>query len=101
MKWYPYIACFFAGLFLANFVPHYIHGVSGDAFPSPFASPPGKGLSSPLVNVLWALGNLAAGYVLARLGKLAKADIWGLLVFFAGVAFISIQLSFAFAGKMH
>jgi hypothetical protein len=101
MKWYHYIACFFAGLFLANFVPHYIHGVSGDAFPSPFAHPPGKGLSSPLVNVLWALGNLAVGYILARAGRLTKANIWGLLVFFAGVALISIQLSFAFAGKMH
>ena len=29
MKWYHYVAVFFAGAFLANVVPHFIHGVSG------------------------------------------------------------------------
>ena len=51
MNWYDYIACFFAGMFLANVVPHFVHGISGDRFPTPFAHPPGKGLSSPTVNV--------------------------------------------------
>jgi hypothetical protein len=101
MKWYHYVACFFAGMFLANTIPHFIHGVSGDSFPSPFANPPGKGLSSPLVNVLWGLANLVVGFVLARVGKLSKANIWGLLVFLAGVASISIMCSMTFAGKMH
>jgi hypothetical protein len=45
------VACFFAGAFLANFVPHFVHGISGDRFPTPFANPPGKGLSSPTLNV--------------------------------------------------
>ena len=53
MNWYNYLACFFAGMFLANAVPHYVQGVSGDRFPSPFSKPPGKGLSSATVNVLW------------------------------------------------
>jgi hypothetical protein len=101
MKWYHYIACFFAGAFLANTVPHFVHGISGDCFPSPFANPPGRGLSSPLVNVLWGLGNLVAGYVLCRAGKVFKANIWGLLVFFAGIAYISITLAHAFALKAH
>ena len=101
MKWYHYIACFFAGLFLANTIPHFVHGISGDSFPSPFANPPGKGLSSPLVNVVWGLANLALGYILARVGKTFKSNVWALIVFFAGVALISVQLSFAFAGKMH
>ena len=56
MTWYHYIACFFAGLFLANFVPHYAKGImAATASPLPFANPPGRGLSSPLVNVVWAL----------------------------------------------
>ena len=101
MKWYHYVALFFAGLFLTNTIPHFVHGISGDAFPSPFANPPGKGLSSPFVNVLWGLANLVLGYTLARAGRLAKANIAGLIIFFAGIALISIQLSFAFAGKMH
>ncbi len=47
MSWYHYLACFFAGAFLANAVPHFVQGISGERFPSPFATPPGKGLSSP------------------------------------------------------
>jgi hypothetical protein len=101
MKWYHYVACFFAGAFLANTVPHFIHGVSGDSFPSPFANPPGKGLSSPLVNTLWGLGNLVVGFVLFRAAKMSKATIWGIVVFFAGIALMSIQLSMVFASKMH
>ena len=52
MKWYQYIAGFFAGAFLTNVVPHFVNGISGNAFPTPFANPPGQGLSSPLTNVL-------------------------------------------------
>ncbi len=52
MNWYNYVACFFAGMFLANVVPHFVHGISGDRFPTPFAHPPGKGLSSPTINVI-------------------------------------------------
>ncbi|HUI30173.1 MAG TPA: hypothetical protein VLX91_08140 [Candidatus Acidoferrales bacterium] len=101
MKWYHYIACIFAGIFLTNFVPHFIHGVSGDSFPSPFSNPPGKGLSTPFVNVLWAMANLAIGYVLFRTGKVSHTNKWSLLAFFVGVVYMSISLSFAFVGKMH
>jgi hypothetical protein len=101
MKWYHYIACFFAGAFLANTVPHFVHGISGDSFPSPFANPPGKGLSSPLVNTLWSLVNLLFGYILLRVGKVSSTNKWSLLAFFAGVVYISIMLSITFADKMH
>ncbi len=99
MNWYDYIACFFAGMFFANFVPHFVNGVSGDSFPTPFAHPPGKGLSSPTVNVLWALFNLAAGYFLFRVGKVSSGDNVALLIFFVGVAAISILASVQFAKK--
>jgi hypothetical protein len=64
VNWYHYIGCFFAGMFLANAVPHFVHGISGDRFPTPFAHPRGKGLSSPTLNVVWALFNLVIGYIL-------------------------------------
>ena len=64
--WYHYVAYFFGGAFLGNAVPHYASGVMGRPFPSPFASPPGKGLSSPTVNVLWGLFNALVGYLLLR-----------------------------------
>src|SRR5579872_1439762 len=64
MPWYIYLAYFFGGAFLVNAVPHFVNGISGRAFPSPFASPPGKGLSSPTVNVLWGTLNAVIGYIL-------------------------------------
>jgi hypothetical protein len=64
MPWYHYPACFFGGALLANFVPHFVTGVSGRPLQSPFASPPFRGLSSPAVNVLWGLFNLSVAYVL-------------------------------------
>jgi len=64
MAWYAYLAYFFAGFFLANGVPHFVNGISGKRFPSPFASPPGRGESPPLVNVLWGLSNFFIGYTL-------------------------------------
>ena len=55
---------FVAGLFLANGVPHFVNGVSGAPFQTPFASPPGVGESSPVINVLWGFFNLAVGFAL-------------------------------------
>ncbi len=64
MEWYAYLAYFFAGAFLANSVPHFVSGITGKRFQSPFASPPGVGESSPVVNVIWGLVNFFAGYAL-------------------------------------
>ena len=99
MKWYHYLASFFAGFFLANVVPHFTHGISGDSFPTPFANPPGEGLSSPTINVLWALLNLVIGYFLFRAGKISNSNKIPLIIFFAGIVTCSVMLSFAFAGK--
>ncbi len=99
VNWHNYIACFFAGMFLANFVPHFVHGISGDRFPTPFAHPPGKGLSSSTVNVVWALFNLVAGYLLFRLGKITSGDDLAIVIFFGGIAAISSILSVRFASK--
>jgi hypothetical protein len=99
MNWYDYIACFFAGMFFANVVPHFVHGISGDRFPTPFASPPGKGLSSPTVNVVWALGNLVVGYILFRVGKVSSGDNLALITFFAGIVAISTMSSVRFRTK--
>jgi uncharacterized membrane protein len=99
VNWYHYIACFFAGMFLANVVPHFVRGISGDRFPTPFAHPPGKGLSSPTVNVLWALLNLVVGYILFRVGRVSSGDDSTIVIFFAGIAAISTMLSVNFAKK--
>ena len=59
-----YIAHFFAAFFLVNGIPHFVQGVSGNSFQSPFASPPGVGESSAIVNVIWGFANFIIGYVL-------------------------------------
>ena len=65
-----YAALFFGGMFLMNAIPHAVAGAMGRAFQSPFAKPPGQGLSSSTVNVLWGFFNLAVAWVLlARTGS--------------------------------
>jgi len=87
--WYVYVARFFAGMFLANAIPHFVSGTQGRGFPSPFASPPGKGESSSMVNVIWGTANGAVGYLLLyrvgefapqRLREVAIVGIGGLLM---------------------
>jgi hypothetical protein len=99
VNWSHYIACFFAGAFLTNVVPHFVQGISGNRFPTPFANPPGKGLSSPTVNVVWALVNLIAGYFLFLHGRVATNDLPSIVVFFAGIAILSIMSSVSFQKK--
>jgi hypothetical protein len=64
MHWLHYVAYFFGGAVLANAIPHVVSGLMGRAFQSPFAKPPGEGLSSSSVNVWWGFFNLAVGYLL-------------------------------------
>ena len=60
-----YLWMFLAGALLCNGIPHLAAGLRGEAFPTPFAKPPGRGDSSPLVNVLWGSINVFAGVALA------------------------------------
>lgn len=76
-----------------------VKGVCGDRFPTPFAKPPGKGLSSPTVNVAWGLFNLVIGYALFSLAQISSNDIASVAAFFAGIAVISIMVSKHFAKK--
>jgi hypothetical protein len=101
MRWYHYVAYFFAGAFLANAVPHLVMGITGQSFQSPFASPPGEGLSSSTVNVLWGFFNLAVGYVLVcRVGKFEARQTRHVLVLGLGVLLMAVMLARAF-GRFH
>jgi hypothetical protein len=64
MQWLHLVSWFFGGALLANAVPHFVSGLMGKPFQSPFAKPPGQGLSSSTVNVLWGFLNLVVGYAL-------------------------------------
>jgi len=64
MDWSHTLAWFFGGAFLLNAIPHVVAGAMGRPFQSPFAKPPGEGLSSSTVNVVWGFANLVVAYLL-------------------------------------
>ena len=94
MIWYLILARFAAGLFLANGVPHFTHGVSGNPFQSPFASPPGIGESPPIVNALWGTFNFFVGYILLHVGQPFKPGM-SLDVFLVGLGVLLMALVLA------
>ena len=101
MPWYNYLAYFFGGAFLSNTLPHLINGVSGRPFQSPFAKPPGQGLSSSVVNVLWGFFNLAVAYVLIlRVGTFDIHSIAHVAAVGAGMLVMSLMLARTF-GRFH
>jgi hypothetical protein len=67
MPWYDYLAHFIAGAFLANGVPHFVQGICGNTFQTPFARARGVGESSALVNVIWGWFNFLVGGALLRI----------------------------------
>ena len=101
MRWYHYVAYFFGGAFLSNAVPHFVQGVSGSPFQSPFAHPPGEGLSSANVNVLWGFFNLVVGYLLvARVGKFDLRDNRHVVPLGVGILLMALMAARGF-GRFH
>lgn len=87
------IALIFSGAFLTNFLPHFLHGISGKTFTTPFAKPRGIGPSSPTLNVVWGLFNLFIGLLLAQLGQLRTGNIILWISFFTGLTLMALFLS--------
>jgi hypothetical protein len=101
VDWLHDISYLFGGAFLANAVPHFVSGMMGRPFQSPFARPSGKGLSSSTVNVLWGFANFIVAYLLiARVGNFDlhaadQASAVGLGVLLIGV------MSVRMCGRFH
>lgn len=92
-------AYFFGGAALLNAVPHLVSGVMGRRFPSPFARPSGKGMSSAVVNVLWGFANLVIAYLLlCRVGRFDLNDIGDLVAFALGLLVIGLMGALHFGG---
>jgi hypothetical protein len=97
MSFLGYLRAFLAGLFLANAIPHFVMGLCGRPFPSPFAKPPGQGDSSPIVNVLWGWLNIVVGLWL--LSFRAPQDLLAWALTLTGALLISLMLATHF-GKV-
>jgi hypothetical protein len=101
MTWLDLVSYFFGGTFLANAIPHFVSGIMGRPFQSPFANPPGKGLSSSTVNVLWGFFNAVAGYLLVvRVGNFDLRSINDVLALGVGALLISLLMARHF-GQFH
>lgn len=91
MNWFYFVSYFFGGAFAANAVPHFVAGIMGQPFQSPFAKPHGQGLSSSTVNVLWGYSNAIIGYMLVlRVGHFNVRSTSDVLVLAAGVLLIGL-----------
>jgi len=97
MEWYVYVARFFAGAFIAKAVPHFVSGVQGRRFPTPFSSPPGRGESSSAINVIWGSANAFVGYLLLyRVGSFSTRSLREVLLVGVGGFLLSLMLSRGF-----
>ncbi len=67
MKWYNYLSCFVAGVFLIHVIPHLIHGLS-------------------VANIVGALISLVGGCLLLWVGKFSWRSPWAILLLLAGIA---------------
>jgi hypothetical protein len=91
MNWLWLISYFFGGAFAANAVPHFVSGMMGRSFQSPFAKPPGKGLSSATVNVVWGFFNAVIAYLLVvRVGSFDLRGVSHVVAFGLGALLISV-----------
>jgi hypothetical protein len=99
MPWLDWLAWFFGGAFLANAVPHFVMGTVGRSFPTPFASPPGRGDSPAVVNVLWGFANLVAGLALLEVGDHGGPFSASGVMTAAGVLAMALFVAVHFSGN--
>jgi hypothetical protein len=81
VKWFHYVACFFAGFFLIHLVPHLSHGYS-------------------LVNVIGATISLVVGCLLLWAGKASVKRPWTLIWVLLGMIAVVVYGAF-FANHGH
>lgn len=83
-----YILSFVAGMFAANGVPHFVKGMTAQAFQTPFGRP-----SAPWVNVVWGWFNFALAVVLLHFAH-PWAHAYRAAIFFAlGALVLAVTLS--------
>lgn len=71
MKWYNYLACFFAGVFLIHIVPHLMHGMS-------------------VLNIVGVLVSLVGGCLLLWAGKFSLTNLLAIVMVLLGMAAVQI-----------
>lgn len=94
------IISFFAGLFLANGIPHFINGISGKDFHNPSLHRFFPNIPSPLFNVIWGLFNFSLAVLLFSLvGNFVLGINYNSLSAAFGFIFASVGLSVYFKNR--
>jgi hypothetical protein len=84
-----YLILFFAGMFVANAVPHFTKGVTAQKFRTPFGRP-----SSAVVNVLWGSANFILGFLLLHFSLARPYNFaWAMVAFFAGFILLGASMA--------
>jgi hypothetical protein len=101
MNWIYDVSYLVGGACLANAVPHFVSGMTGRPFQSPFATPHGEGLSSSTVNVLWGFANAVLAYLLIlRVGQFDLRATGHAVAFGTGILLIALFAARWF-GRFH
>jgi len=89
-----YLYAFLIGLFTANGLPHFIKGITGEPFRTPFKRP-----SPPVVNVLWAFFNWVVAFFFLSLLANTHPTATLLATIGAGALVMALNLSLIFSRR--
>jgi hypothetical protein len=88
---------FLSGLFFANGVPHFVHGISGENFHNPTLHRFMPQVPSPLFNVIWGMLSFSLAVLLAsRVRWSGPGPNLDSLIWASGFVFAAIGLSLYF-----
>jgi hypothetical protein len=74
MKWYHYVTCFVAGVFLIHILPHVLNGLS-------------------VKNVVGVLVSLGVGSFLLWIGRFSFRNVWAIAAVVAGMSSVFVFLA--------
>lgn len=91
-----FLQAFFAGMFLANGVPHFVKGVMGQTHMTPF-----KRVSDAYTNVVWGFVNFVFGVLIlgfsSDTGRVNQPTGMSFWVFALGVFVMSMMAAWLFS----
>ena len=90
--WQLYVYSFLAGVIGANGVPHFVKGISGEKFQTPF----GKS-SSALVNVVWGWLNFVVAGLLLYFGNVHQHLLRAFSLVVIGALVIALVLAYTWS----
>lgn len=83
MSYWAYVLFIVAGIFAANGVPHFVKGITGEKFRTPFGVS-----SSAMINVVWGSVNFAVSAIILHYLAIDNHHVIRESVLFAAGAFV-------------